>query len=65
MLSNAPVYIGLWTNYAKRSVYGSTLTLSNRDGVILIAALAIFIQVCVCQVFCSAITLLRSNLDHQ
>jgi hypothetical protein len=45
MSTNTPIYTGFWTNYAKGEVTGPTLTLSNRNGAILIAALAIFIQV--------------------
>ncbi|KAE9363255.1 hypothetical protein N431DRAFT_475416 [Stipitochalara longipes BDJ] len=44
MSSNATVYTGFWTNYARGTVYGSTLTLSTRNGAILIAAIAIFFQ---------------------
>lgn len=45
MSSNATVYVGFWTNYSKGAIVGSTLTLTNRNGAVLIAALAIFIQV--------------------
>jgi hypothetical protein len=39
------IYTGVWTNWSKGAVVGSTITLSNRNGAVLIAALAIFIQV--------------------
>ncbi|KAF4613378.1 hypothetical protein G7Y89_g15510 [Cudoniella acicularis] len=44
MSSNTTIYVGFWTNYSKGAVLGSTLTLSNRNGAILIGALAVFIQ---------------------
>ncbi|KAE9381083.1 hypothetical protein N431DRAFT_457696 [Stipitochalara longipes BDJ] len=44
MSTNSTVYTGFWKNLAKGEVVGSTLTLSNRNGAVLIAALAIFIQ---------------------
>lgn len=45
MSTNTSIHVGFWTNWTEGSVSGSTLTLSNRNGAILIAALAIFIQV--------------------
>lgn len=45
MSSTSDIYVGFWTNWSKGAVLGSTLTLANRNGVILVAALAIFIQV--------------------
>ncbi|KAF4612825.1 hypothetical protein G7Y89_g15548 [Cudoniella acicularis] len=45
MSSNATIYVGFWTNYSKGAVLGPTLTLSNRDGAILIGVLAVFIQI--------------------
>jgi hypothetical protein len=44
MSSNATIYVGLWTNWSKGPISGSTLTLPVRDGAILIALLALFIQ---------------------
>ncbi|KUJ17744.1 uncharacterized protein LY89DRAFT_747572 [Mollisia scopiformis] len=44
MSTNTTVYTGFWTNWSKGAVTGSTLTLSNRNGAVLIAALAIFLQ---------------------
>ncbi|CZR60573.1 uncharacterized protein PAC_10469 [Phialocephala subalpina] len=44
MSTDASVYVGFWTNWSKGSIEGSTLTLTNRNGAVLIAALAIFIQ---------------------
>ncbi|KAF8851543.1 hypothetical protein BDZ45DRAFT_695838 [Acephala macrosclerotiorum] len=44
MSTNTTIHVGFWTNWAKGPATGSTLTLSNRNGAVLIAALAIFIQ---------------------
>ncbi|KUJ06552.1 uncharacterized protein LY89DRAFT_769160 [Mollisia scopiformis] len=44
MSSNTTIHTGFWTNYSKGAVIGATLTLTNRNGGVLIAALAIFIQ---------------------
>ncbi|KUJ23520.1 uncharacterized protein LY89DRAFT_184506 [Mollisia scopiformis] len=44
MSSDLKVYVGFWVNYSKGAILGSTLTLPERNGVILIAAVAIFIQ---------------------
>lgn len=46
MSANTTIYVGFWNNHAKGAVVGSTLTLSNRNGAVLIAALALFLQVC-------------------
>jgi hypothetical protein len=37
------VYLGFWINHAYNPVIGATLTLSRRDGALLIAFLAIFV----------------------
>ena len=42
--SNITIYTGVWHNWSDGSVVGTTLTLSNRNGVVLIAAIALFIQ---------------------
>lgn len=44
MSVNNTVYVGVWTNWSKGLVVGSTLTLPVRDGSVLIAVLALFIQ---------------------
>ncbi|KAE8453974.1 hypothetical protein EG329_007750 [Mollisiaceae sp. DMI_Dod_QoI] len=44
MSTNTTTHVGFWTDWSKGGVSGSTLTLSNRNGAVLIAALAIFIQ---------------------
>ncbi|KAF8865654.1 hypothetical protein BDZ45DRAFT_796456 [Acephala macrosclerotiorum] len=44
MTSNTTIYTGVWTNWSKGVVAGATLTLHVRDGAILIAVLALFIQ---------------------
>jgi len=44
MSTNQTIYVGLWTNWSKGPIAGSTLTLSNRNGSILIAILALFVQ---------------------
>ncbi|KAE8451722.1 hypothetical protein EG329_003179 [Mollisiaceae sp. DMI_Dod_QoI] len=44
MSANTTVYTGIWTNWAKGVVSGVTLTLPVRDGGILIAVLALFVQ---------------------
>ncbi|KAI1277552.1 hypothetical protein F5Y07DRAFT_363307 [Xylaria sp. FL0933] len=38
-----PVYVGVWTNWSRGRVFGSTLTLSRRDADLLIAFTAFFI----------------------
>lgn len=38
------VYRGVWINHARGSVYGSTLSLSDRDGTLFIAFLALFMN---------------------
>lgn len=44
MSTNQTVFVGSWTNWSKGPIAGSTLTLSNRNGAILIAILALFVQ---------------------
>jgi hypothetical protein len=44
MSANTTIHVGFWTNRAKGPVLGSTLTLSSRNGNILIAVLALFIS---------------------
>ena len=44
MSANTTIHIGFWTNQAKGPVLGSTLTLSSRNGNILIAILALFVS---------------------
>jgi hypothetical protein len=39
------VYQGVWTNWSKGKTLGATLTLSSANGTILVAVLAIFVQV--------------------
>lgn len=41
--SDYSVYIGLWTNWSRGKIAGSTITLTNRNGTILTSFLAIFI----------------------
>ena len=45
MSIDTTVYLGVWTNWSKGTISGSTLTLPVRDGAILIALLALFIQI--------------------
>lgn len=40
----ANVFKGLWVNWSRGTILGSTLTLSDRDGALLIAFLAIFVS---------------------
>jgi hypothetical protein len=44
MSQNGPIYVGFWTNWSEGAVVGSTLTLTARGSGILVAALALFIQ---------------------
>lgn len=44
MSANSTIHVGFWTNRAKGSIIGSTLTLSSRNGNILIAVLALFVS---------------------
>ncbi|KAF2115544.1 hypothetical protein BDV96DRAFT_82414 [Lophiotrema nucula] len=39
-----PVYIGVWTNWSHGRVLGSTLTLTQRNGTLLIAFIALFVS---------------------
>ncbi|KAI0151786.1 hypothetical protein GGR57DRAFT_513738 [Xylariaceae sp. FL1272] len=39
-----PVHLGLWTNWSRGAVFGQTLTLSRRDGGLLIAFTALFVS---------------------
>lgn len=41
--SNSGVYIGAWTNWSHGSVRGATITLTRRDGALLIAFLAFYV----------------------
>ncbi|KAH7418542.1 hypothetical protein BKA64DRAFT_202525 [Cadophora sp. MPI-SDFR-AT-0126] len=43
------VHLGVWTNWAKGSSEGRTLTLTTQNGTILIAALALFVSVAASQ----------------
>ncbi|SLM36193.1 hypothetical protein LPUS_05668 [Lasallia pustulata] len=43
MSSNA-TYVGFWVDWSKGSTLGSTLTLPSRSGILLTAALALFVQ---------------------
>ncbi|KUJ10441.1 uncharacterized protein LY89DRAFT_723648 [Mollisia scopiformis] len=72
--SNETIYRGFWTNYSKGEVGGLTLTLTTRNGGILIAVLAIFIQLIGVQSWgivrfithqLRATTQARSGLYHQ
>lgn len=40
---DTPVYIGIWTNWSRGRINGSTLTLSHRNGALLTAFLAIYV----------------------
>lgn len=44
MATNSTVYTGVWINWSKGPVLGSTLTMSVRNGGIMIAVLALFVQ---------------------
>lgn len=44
MSTNTTIHVGFWTNRAKGAILGSTLTLSSRNGNILIAILALFVS---------------------
>ncbi|KAE9371335.1 hypothetical protein N431DRAFT_483888 [Stipitochalara longipes BDJ] len=44
MSTNTTVHVGFWTNQSKGPIFGSTLTLSSRNGNILIAILALFVS---------------------
>jgi hypothetical protein len=46
MSANTTVHAGFWVNHAKGEVLGATLTLKKTNAAFLIAALAVFIQVC-------------------
>ncbi|KAF8848253.1 hypothetical protein BDZ45DRAFT_549892, partial [Acephala macrosclerotiorum] len=41
---NSTVYIGVWMNHLKGPLFGPTLTVSQRDGVLLVAILALFVS---------------------
>ncbi|KAK0124638.1 hypothetical protein ONS95_009585 [Cadophora gregata] len=43
------VHLGVWTNWAKGSSEGRTLTLTSQNGTILIAALALFVSIAAAQ----------------
>ncbi|KAL9114279.1 MAG: hypothetical protein Q9227_001701 [Pyrenula ochraceoflavens] len=43
-VSDASIYLGLWTNWSHGTVRGATITLTKRDGGLLIAFLALFIS---------------------
>ncbi|KAL1616591.1 hypothetical protein SLS54_008326 [Diplodia seriata] len=45
MASYYGIYTGLWTNWSRGAVLGSTITLSRRDGALLIAFTAFFITI--------------------
>ncbi|OJD30954.1 cytochrome p450 protein [Diplodia corticola] len=38
------IYIGVWTNWARGRVFGATLTVTSRDGALLVAFLALFVS---------------------
>ncbi len=40
-----PVYIGVWTNWSYGQVFGSTLTLTRENGVLLIAFVSFFVTI--------------------
>lgn len=40
---DAPIYIGIWTNWSRGQIAGATLTLTHRNGALLTAFLAIFV----------------------
>lgn len=64
MSSNQTIYVGVWTNWSKGLISGSTLTLPVRDGSILIALLALFIQIAGTQswsIFCFIAHQLRTS----
>ena len=64
MSSNQTIYVGVWTNWSKGAISGSTLTLPVRDGSILIALLALFIQIAGTQswsIFCFIAHQLRTS----
>ncbi|KAI1319811.1 hypothetical protein F5Y16DRAFT_417673 [Xylariaceae sp. FL0255] len=42
-MTNSTVYLGLWTNWSRGSIYGSTLTTSKEAGTLLVAFTASFI----------------------
>jgi hypothetical protein len=42
-IDDIPVYLGVWTNWSRGQVMGSTLTLDRRNGSLLIAFLAFFV----------------------
>lgn len=41
--SQPTVYLGLWTNWSRGSVLGETLTISRKDGDLLIALTVFFV----------------------
>lgn len=45
VLNNYNVYQGVWTNWAKGSVQGATLTTTTKHGALLIAFLALYVQI--------------------
>lgn len=44
-VKNQEIYLGFWTNWSYGSVRGATLTLTQRDGGLLLAFLALFVTV--------------------
>ena len=44
-VTNNDIYLGFWTNWSYGRIRGATLTLTNRDGGLLIAFLAVFVVV--------------------
>ena len=43
-ITSNDIFTGLWTNWAKGSVFGATITIPSGTGAILTAVLAIFVQ---------------------
>ena len=43
--TDLPVHTGVWTNWTHGAVYGLTLTLTNRTGLLFVAFLAMYVQV--------------------
>lgn len=63
--SNTTVHTGFWINHSNSALLGSTLTLSTRSGSILIAALAIFIQVSLLYLLCQPLTYLILSHNYE
>lgn len=68
MSNEASVFTGVWTNWENGRLFGLTLTLSGRNGVFLIAFLALFVRFTgnqIWKIFCYVSFQIRSKKDDQ